>query len=620
MCGIVGYWDTKERKKLELPLLKKMLSRLVHRGPDSEGYYEKGFFSLGFRRLKIVDLETGDQPLFNEDASLALVCNGEIFNAPLLRQEMEDKGHVFSSHSDSEVLLHLYEEYGRDLLSKLNGQFAFALFDVREQSLFLARDHFGIIPLFYYWLDGILIFASEIKAILECPWVERKVDLTGLDQVLSFPGLVSPRTMFSGISSMESGHSLFISRSLFSKRMYWDLCYPLPGELPEKSEVYYQENLEHLLNLSIQRRLQADVPLGSYLSGGLDSSLITVLMERLASRSQDTFSIRFPQREMDESFYQALIEKKHKGKHHSHLFSPSEIVDILPQMIWHCECPVKETYNVCSWQLAAMARKQGIPVILSGEGADELFAGYVGYRFDVLREKQDPEYGLEAILEEEVREALWGDPSFFYEKNQYAWQEVKRSLYSSSLLENLSSFSSLLFPLVKKEALQGQNVLHKRSYLDFKLRLADHLLGDHGDRMAMAHAVEMRYPFLDIDLVEFAAQIPPRFKLNQYREKHILKSVAQGILPSEIIEREKFGFRAPGTPYLLQEKNEWVEDMLSWERIKRQGYWNPITIERLKKKYAQPGFQLNTPFEDDLLMIVLSFNILLEQFTLPCFR
>lgn len=619
MCGIVGYFDLRNERRTDAEVLAVMTGKMVHRGPDSSGFFIEENIALGFRRLSIIDLAGGDQPLFNEDKSLVLICNGEIFNYRELRHELESKGHIFGTNSDVEVLLHLYEAEGVRCLDKLNGQFAFALFDRKQKLLFLARDHFGVNPLYYTIVDDLFIFGSEIKALLEHPLVRREVDLTGLDQVFSFPGLVSPRTMFKNIDSLKSGHCITVKNGDVQVREYWDLKYPDEGELSyEQPESFYVEKLGELFTRAVRRRLQADVPVGFYLSGGLDSSMIGAAINQLSPETnRHSFSIGFTDRGISETKFQRLMVEHVNSIHHEIIFDWSEICERLQAMIYHCECPVKESYNTCSLALSEAARKNGVPVILSGEGADELFAGYVGYRLDQSGLRSAPKYDLETILEEELREKLWGDKEIIYEIDQSAFREIKTALYSAAANELFAEFDCLNFPLVNNERLRDKHFIHQRSYLDLKLRLSDHLISDHGDRMALANSVEGRYPFLDIELVEFAKEIPPDLKLNQFTEKYILRKVAQNLVPAEIIQREKFGFHAPGSPYLLRQKCEWINDLLSYERIKRQGYFDPDAIERLKTLYSQPNFKLDLPFETDLLMIVLTFGIFLDLYSMP---
>ena len=619
MCGFAGYINIGEESRADQEILTRMTDKLVHRGPDSCGYFIDDNVGLGFRRLSIIDLETGDQPLFNEDRSIVLMCNGEIYNYPELKDTLTKKGHRFRTNSDVEVVLHLYEEHGIEFLNELNGQFAFVLYDRKKRRLFLARDQFGINPLYYTFIKGVLIFASEIKAILEHPLIEPEVDLTGLDQILSFPGLVSPRTMFKGVQSLKSGHLIVVENSDLRISEYWDLEYPKIGEISyDHPESYYVEQLRDLLAHSVRRRLQSDVPVGFYLSGGLDSSLIGALIDRASPGvRRHSFSIGFTDEGICEAKYQRIMSKAANSVHHEIIFDWPEISQRLSSMIYHCECPVRETYNTCSMALSEAAKRAGITVILTGEGADELFAGYVGYRFDRFRTTDSTACDLQSIMEEELREKLWGDKALFYEKQHYAFKEIRSALYSDELNQSLTKFDCLNFQLVNKNRLQGRHFIHQRSYLDFKLRLSDHLISDHGDRMSLANSVEARYPFLDLDLVEFSKSIPPELKLNDYSEKYILKRVAQDLIPPEIINREKFGFHAPGSPYLLQQDIEWINDMLSYERIERQGYFNPKVIEKLKAQYSQNGFRLNLPFEDDLLVVVLTFGIFLDVFGLP---
>lgn len=618
MCGLVGYVDLHKKRRVEKETLVRMADTVRHRGPDDAGYFIEANVGLGFRRLSIVDLEGGHQPMCNEDGSVVLVCNGEIYNHRELSAMLKQKGHVFRTSCDVEVLLHLYEEYDTDFLNKLNGQFAFAIYDRREGKLFLARDHFGINPLYFTVTDGLFIFASEIKAILEHPLVRREVDLTGLDQLLTFPGLISPRTMFKNIESTKSGHYMTVKDSDVKLVEYWDLDYPRESETKDdRPESYYVEGLAELFTRSVQYRLQADVPVGFYLSGGLDSSLIAAMIRRISPDSRrHSFSIGFTDRSMDEAKYQRMMACHVDSTHHEIVFDWAEISDRLENVIYHCECPVKETYNACSIALSEVTRRNGISVILTGEGADELFAGYVGYRFEQFRTRQNPKYDYEALLEEELRERVWGDRNLFYENDLLNLHEIKTALYSEELVEMADQFDCLNFEVVNKDRLKDRHLIHQRSYLDFKLRMSDHLISDHGDRMSLANSVEARYPFLDIDLIRFAQTIPPQLKLNRYTEKYILRKVSEGLLPEAIVNREKFGFHAPGSPALLQRNIEWVNDLLSSERIKRQGYFNPEMIERLKLRYSQSDFRLNLPFETDLLIIVLTFGILLDRFEL----
>lgn len=617
MCGICGFVKFNERLlDGDLEIVKRMNSTLIHRGPDAQDAVLLDNIALGFSRLSIIGLENGMQPISNEDDSIVIICNGEIFNYIELREELKIQGHSFKTHSDIEVIVHLYEEFGMEFLNKLNGQFAFALYDKTKGMLFCARDQMGIIPFYYTCVQDTFIFGSEIKAILEHPLVVREVDLVGLDQVFTFPGLISPRTMFKGINSLENGHYLSVNdKGEILNTEYWDLIYPEgETELNGKSEESYADELEDLFEKSIRLRLRADVPLGLYLSGGLDSSMITMKVAQMhPSVKKEAFSIDFVESQISETRYQILVADKSNSNLNKKTFYYTDISERMREAIYHCECPLKETYNTASLALSGSTRAKGIKVILSGEGSDELFAGYVGYRFDKMREMNIVPTSTNPD-EEELREKIWGDRSFFYETNFLEFELQKKKLYSSEVNAYFDNVNCLNHFVVNKERLKNRNALHKRSYIDYKTRLVDHLVCDHGDKMALANSVEVRYPFLDKDFIEYSTQIPSGLKLKDFTEKYILKKMATRFVPEEIVDREKFGFVAPGSPYLLQNNIEYINEILSYDRIKKQGFFNPDEIERLKNIYKQPGYTINVPFENDLLITVITFGIFLDTF------
>lgn len=618
MCGITGFFDLLNQRAASRETLERMTSQLVHRGPDSDGFYLEDGLALGFRRLSIIDLRTGDQPMVSADGSLVLLCNGEIYNYRDLRTRLESQGHRFSTACDVEVLLSLYQERGIDLLSCLNGQFAFVIYDRPARRLFLARDHVGIAPLFYTVADGMFVFGSEIKAILEHPLVERRVDLTGLDQVLSFPGLVSPTTMFEEIRSLPPGHLLLVEDGAVKEREYWDLDFPLATDrAPVRDEEDTILELRDRLDRAVRLRLQADVPVGYYLSGGLDSSLVTSMGFAAAPDThRATLSIRFEEQDICESRFQRLMVDRLRSEHHEIVFGWKQIAESLVEMVRHSECPVKESYNTCAMALSRMARAQGIRVVLAGQGADELFAGYLGYRFDEVRAHDTDALDPEAMMEAELCRRVFGDEQLFYETNQHALREIKSAFYSDAVNARYAQFDCLEQPLVNTARIRGRHSLHQRSYLDLKLRLGDHLLGDHGDRMMLMNSVEGRYPFLDQEVVEFVRTLPTDLKLRSGVEKYAVKRAAEPFVPQAIIDREKFGFRAPASPYLIRQHVDWIEDLLSHDRIKAQGYFNPAFIDRLKARYRD-DLGMNPHHENDLLMIAITFGVLLQTFDLP---
>ena len=624
MCGITGIFSPDRDRPIAGDRLMAMAGALLHRGPDDDGAFIAGGVGLGFRRLSIVDLATGNQPHANEDGSIVSVCNGEIYNHRELRQDLERLGHRFRTRCDVEVLVHLYEAYGDDLAGRLNGQFAFALYDGRRHRLLLGRDQVGIVPLFYTEADGTLLFGSEIKALLAHPAVERRVDLVGLDQILTFPGLVSPVTMFEGIRSLPPGHLLQASNGTLRLRQYWDLVYPeTTRPAPSGDLDLCIDRLDELLLTSVRCRLDADVPVGLYLSGGLDSSLIGALARRAApGRRFHSFSITFPDGDIDERRQQRLMAERLDTIHHEIEFPAAAIIGRLRQAVVAAEAPLKESYNTCSLALSALVRENGHKVVLTGEGADELFAGYVGYRLDAIKGGRRGGAdgiadGIERLLEEELRAELWGDPAFLYERDYYRFRDVKAGLYSADVAAALPQFDCTRRRVVDPARLAGRHPLHQRSYADFKLRLADHLLADHGDRVALANAVEARYPFLDPDVIAFARTCPPALLVRDATEKWLLRAVARRYLPPALAGREKFAFVAPGSQYLLAQRVDWIDDLLSPAVIRRQNFFDHAVVERLRQRQIEADTRLNPTFDTDVLMLVLCFGLFLEAFDLP---
>ncbi len=622
MCGIAGVLRlSDESPPVDPGSISRMTEQLRHRGPDDGGQFVAPEVGLGFTRLSIIDLEGGNQPHFNEDKSVVSVCNGEIYNYVELRDELKRAGHGFRSQCGVEVLTHLYEQAGTDFISRLNGQFAFAIYDQRRRELLLGRDQTGIAPLFYAIVNGQLIFASEIKALLEYPGVSREVNPAGLDQFFTFPGIVSPVTMFQGIHALPPGHYLRASRGNIETVEYWDLTYPRRDELgPVGDEQVSADEIEAAIEQAVRYRLQADVPVGFYLSGGLDSSLIAALIRQLRPQEQfDSFSIAFSDSGIDERSFQQIMATQVESRHHETEFDPGEVLSRLRTAVLHAETPLKESYNTCSLALSELVRRSGLKVVLSGEGADELFGGYVGYRFDQQRAAggNGGRFDPETLLENEIRERLWGDPDFFYERDYLGLREMKSALYSPAMLDELDSFDATRVSPVDVSKIQGRHPIHKRSYLDFKLRLSDHLVADHGDRVAYANSIEARYPFLDARLIDSLTGVHPDLLVRNSTEKYLLRQVARRHVPEAVRSREKFAFVAGGSPWILQQNAEWVNDLLAPDTIKRQGYFNPQTIERLRTMYSQDGFTVNTTFESDLLMIVLTFGIFLETFKMP---
>jgi asparagine synthase (glutamine-hydrolysing) len=610
MCGIVGIINSNDTKDVKKKHLKAMANKLEHRGPDEEGYFTQENVGLGFKRLSIIDLAHGQQPMYYEN--LVLVCNGEIYNYKELRKTLEDK-YDFQTHCDVEVILYLYKEYGKEFVKQLNGQFAIAIYDKDSGELYLARDHVGITPLFFKPGKKKFLFASEIKAILEVS--KAKIDLKGLDQILTFPGLVSPQTVFEGILSLKPGHYLVYKNGEYTLHEYWDLNYVSQEALEDKGMEHYLEKLDYHLKRAVGLRLNADVEVGFYLSGGLDSSLIASLIKELEpDKKRHSYSISFSDAAIDESKYQRIMAERLNSKHHTIPFGWSQIEQRIKQMVYFAEAPLKESYNSCSLALSQAVHDNRKKVILTGEGADELFGGYVGYRLGSVREPSGDMNDVNEFMEDEITERLWGESSFFYEKNYSEFNEFKNFLYSDKVLEQLHTFNACEHPIIDTKKIENLDNFHKRSYIDFKLRLSDHLLADHGDRVCYANSIEARYPFLDVELIEFIKTIPVSYMIKNNKEKYILNEYAKRYLPESITDREKFAFVAPDCSYLLKQDIEWIHAILDDEKIKKEGFFNPEAIKYLKERYLSEEFTLNQTFENDFLMFVLTFEILLEVY------
>jgi asparagine synthase (glutamine-hydrolysing) len=617
MCGVAGAVALGNDDTLKTRVLQRMMAALTHRGPDSDGIHHEPGVGLTCCRLAIVGLRRGEQPVASEDSSVIAVCNGEIFNHQRLRAELTACGHRISGDSDVAILPHLYEEHQEHLVARLNGQFAFAIWDRPRRRLVLARDPFGIAPMFYTTTIGpTLVFGSEVKALLEHPDVPREVDPTGLDQVLTLPGLVSPTTMFRGVSALPPGHLLIAEGGRIEVKRYWDLVYPRAddprGQTPDDEHV---DRLRCALRRAIDLRMRADVDHAHYLSGGLDSALIASMAAELApDRRPRTFSVVLRDPRLSERRWQRLVAGAIHAEHTEVEVGPVDLVARLPDVIRHCECPVRESYNVASFMLSRAVHDAGLKVVLTGEGSDELFAGYVGYRFDraVARVARDGPL----TQEQQLRQRLFGNPHLAYQGDLLGLRKTRRRLYAKGLAERLTEFDAMQDPLVDLDQVLGRDVLHQRSYLDVKLRLADHLLGDHGDRMALAHAVEVRYPFLDPDVVACAVAAPPDLKLRDFHEKYIVKRVADGVVPEPIVRREKFAFAADASPALLREHGDIVRQYLDPVRLRRDGYFDPEAVAALLNDQVGRDEPLDLIFENDLLMVVVTFGMFLDVFGL----
>lgn len=610
MCGICGIYNLTDKRTIDKGILNRMLAAIIHRGPDGTQSLVLEQVALGFNRLSFLDLSGGMQPIQNEDGKISMICNGEIYNYQELRDELMAKGHIFKTRTDVECILHLYEECGVEFPKKLNGQFAIALYDDRTKQLLLVRDQIGICPLFYTICDGRVLFASEIKAILEYPGVNRKLNLKAVDQLMNYPGVVSPNTFFDGIYSLRAGHmlSIFPDREI-NDIEYWDLIYSPEEE--DKGEAYYVERLRELLKKAISRRLIADVPIGFYISGGLDSSVVACYIGKFLLNSYYSFSAEVGEGDLDESRFQAIIKDCVKSEHYRVKVAEEEIWKNLSDVIYHAESAVKESYDVAAYLLSGLVSTSPAKAVLTGQGSDEFFCGYVGYMVDLFRNMQKDGMSAEEC---EVNERLWGDPYFRYERNHPEIRKIHTRLYSKDIRGEIDRFSAFAESPVNVERLRGLSSQKRRSYIDNKLRLSDHLLGEHGDRMFFSHSVEGRHPFLDAELIDFIITIPDKYKLKGVNEKYILKKAGEGIVPDEILKRKKFPFQAPGMSAMIKKPAE--IDFLSDELIKKYNVFDLKFIKDLKQTYSQPDFKLMGAYEIDYLLIAMTVTMLCEQYQL----
>jgi asparagine synthase (glutamine-hydrolysing) len=608
MCGIAGIVSRDDRA-VDASLLSNMLQSLAHRGPDGAGMSFKPQIALGTRRLAIVDEMHGAQPCWSEDGSVVSILNGEIFNFKELRQDLVAAGVKLRTQCDAEILPHLYDRHGANFVDLLNGQFAIALYDFRQRRFLAWRDPFGICPLFYMETSGQLVFGSEIKAILSAQQDKPRLDLLGLDQIFTFPGPVSPRTLFDGIRALPPGHVLDMRAGQEIRvSAYWDLTFP--AEASQRNFDDWVDELENLLLDAVRIRAPDETRVGLYLSGGLDSSLVGALLRACRPESPiHSFSIDFEDTLVSEGQHQAVMVEALAARHSTAKLGSAEVLDRLKQVIWHTETPLRESFNAASLALSEMARDAGLKAVLAGQGADELFAGYVGYRFDARGGRT-----ITDNMEASVNERLWGDPQFTYERNYGTFVRERTPLYASALRNTFDEFNCTSISRPLRPLSSDLSKLQRRSYVDVKMRLADHLLSGHGDRMAMANSIEVRYPFLDMRVANLARSMPDQVKLNNLTEKYVVKAVGSRWLPNEIVARQKFGFTAPGSPTLLTLNDQYVEHCLSTETIQKQGLFDPEMVAHLKERYGRPGFRIAVPYQSDLLMTVLTCSMFMEIF------
>jgi asparagine synthase (glutamine-hydrolysing) len=597
MCGIAGVVSLSGRPVFEGEI-RAMCDAMVHRGPDGQGVYIGEGAGLGMRRLSIIDLQTGNQPIRNEDGTVWVVLNGEIYNYLSLRRELESRGHRFSTAADTEVIVHLYEELGVRCVDSLRGMFTFAVWDARRRQAFIARDRLGIKPLYYTQAGGRLLFASELKSLLALPDVERRIDADALAHVLAFLTSSSSDSVIAGVHKLEPGHWMIAERGKpIRTQQYWDVQFE--PDL-EHDEAYFSERLAALVDESVKLHLMSDVPLGAFLSGGLDSSAVVAAMARHASGPVKTFSIGFAEAAFDERPHARRIAERFGTDHHEFVVEPAS-VDVIEDIVWHLDEPFGDSSAIPMYMVSKLAAEH-VTVVLSGDGGDELFAGYDKYRV----EQRERRFGaLPAPLRRTLAyagammpEGMKGrnflrhfsldgwdryvDAGTFFDRDEQA------RMLSPDVRARLTRRDPWRLAAARLARAPG-NWLAALQYLDLKSYLPLDVL-TKVDRMSMAHSIEARVPLLDHELVEFAATIPPAMQLCDGRTKQLFKRALRGTLPDDLIDRPKQGFAVPLDQWFRGSLAEMAGDLLLSKRSRERGIFEPSSVEALmaQQKRGRP--------------------------------
>jgi asparagine synthase (glutamine-hydrolysing) len=633
MCGIAGIIDYRN-KVLNKNVIEGMLRAVCYRGPDESGTYSSPFVTLGHARLSIIDLSTGQQPLSDPSGRYWIVFNGEIFNYPELRDNLVKKGYTFRTTSDTEVLVQLYTVYGKDCLSMLNGQFAFAIWDKLSEELFIARDRIGIRPVFYHIIGEKLSFASEIKALFAQDDVNPELSFKNLSQIYTFWTAITPGTAFKDIFELSPGHCLTFNRKGIIIEKFWELQFnefgntmPLRKALEDFHELFYD---------AVRIRLRADVEVAAYLSGGIDSSSTVAYIKNIEPGILNTFSIGFDDKDFDESSYQNEAVRYLDTRHKSIICTSEDISRVFPRVIWHTETPITRTAPAPMLLLSGLVRENKIKVVITGEGADEMLAGYDIFKEAKIRRfwaKQPNSTIRPRLLKRlypflpQMKEANPAILKMFY---GYKLEDIENPFYSHLLRWNNSNHIKKHFSYQIKSELTGYspseelernlpagfngwNYLEKSQWLETSIFMSGYLLSSQGDRMAMANSVEGRYPFLDYRVIEFCNKLPCDFKLNGLNEKYLLKKLMQNKIPDSIIRRSKQPYRAPiKNAFTLNNPPEYLREILSPEYFKKAGIFDFNSISTLLQKIEKTG---NSSEVDDMVLVsVISTHLLYNQF------
>jgi asparagine synthase (glutamine-hydrolysing) len=602
MCGITGVMQFGNDTRVDPATLRWMCAAMIHRGPDDDGIFTSGSVGIGMRRLSIIDLATGHQPLSNEDGTAWIVFNGEIYNHAALREKLQTLGHRYSTNSDTETIVHLYEEYGPDCVQHLRGMFAFAIWDARRQRLFIARDRLGIKPLYYQLTPQQIIFGSEIKVILACPETSAQLDRTVLPEYLAFGYLSEEQTFYAGIRKLMPGHWMEVDPSGQVRiERYWDL--PVTQTESPKPESYYIQTYREMLEQAVSSHLMSDVPLGVFLSGGVDSSAVAALMTKIRRAPVETFSVGYSEDAYSELPYARVVAKHLNSAHHEVLVSQQDFFDSLPHLIWQEDEPIAWPSSVPLYFVARLAHER-VKVVLTGEGADETLAGYTRYAFTLKNAAWDR--GYRSVIPSAVRGAIRGSiadskwisgklrrklshtflarngnswASFYFDNFFSAFSESDQAgLLTNEVLKECSAGSAYRHVLDYWENSSGET-LHRLLYTDIKTYLVELLMKQ--DNMSMAASIESRVPFLDHPLVEFATNIPQNLQLGGFAGKRILKKAVEDLLPRSILYRQKLGFPTPFSRWLAGPQLDVIRKLLLEPRSMERGLFQRDAVERL---------------------------------------
>ena len=588
-----------------------MIGAIRHRGPDDVGYFVSPDVGIVHARLSIIDLEHGRQPIANEDASVQIAMNGEIFNHIELRRDLIARGHSFATRSDVEVAVHLYEDRGVDFLHALNGQFALVLWDARTRQLTLARDRVGIRPLFYTVVAGRLLFASEIKALLTVPEVPRRLNARALAETFTFWSPLEPSTMFEGIFAVPAGHvmTVKVGSGRVSTQRYWDWTFPERLSTVERPVAEYEEELREILDDAVRLQLRADVSVGAYASGGLDSAVVVALAARHTAAPLRTFSLAFPSPDHDERAFQSALVRHHRTDHTELLCTDDDIAGAFARAIWHAEAPILRTAPTPLLLLSAAVRRAGLKVVLTGEGADEVFGGYDLFKEARIRRfwsraphsasrpqllrRLYPYLSAQPTAARAYPAGFFGrgldDPSDVFFGHRPRWSTTRRAwrFFGEALRDELRGWEPCdALEATLPAGFSRWDPLDRDQYIETQTLLTGYLLSAQGDRMAMANAVETRFPFLDHRLMEFASRLPSRYRIMGLREKYLVRRALGPLVPEAIRRRPKQPYRAPDSPCFFPAGRPWdyVRDLLHPDRIRESGYFDPSATTRLYEK------------------------------------